>query len=67
MLTAEEDPLRYDGEYYAQALIAAGVETLACRLPGLPHGFMFLPATLPAVSQAFDTIARLLRHYFTPS
>jgi acetyl esterase len=63
VLTAEEDPLRDDGEYYARALIAAGVETLACRLPGLPHGFMFLPATLPAVSRSFDSIARLVRRY----
>lgn len=64
MLSAEEDPLRDDGEYYARALIAAGVETLASRLPGLPHGFMFLPITIPAVSHAFDLIARLLRRYF---
>jgi acetyl esterase len=64
ILTAEEDPLRDDGEFYAQALVAAGVETLACRLPGLPHGFMFLPATVPAVSQSFDLIARLVRRYF---
>jgi acetyl esterase len=64
ILTAEEDPLRDDGEYYAQALIAAGVETLACRLPGLPHGFMFLPVAVPAVSRSFDLIARLVRRYF---
>ncbi|MEJ6011165.1 alpha/beta hydrolase [Novosphingobium aquae] len=64
VLTAEEDPLRDDGEYYARALIAAGVETLACRLPGLPHGFMFLPATVPAVSRSFDLIARLVCRYF---
>lgn len=64
VLTAEEDPLRDDGEYYAQALIAAGVETIACRLPGLPHGFMFLPITVPAVSRSFDLIARLVRRYF---
>jgi acetyl esterase len=64
VLTAEEDPLRDDGEYYAQALIAAGVETLACRLPGLPHGFMFLPVNLPAVSRSFDLIAQLVRRYF---
>jgi len=64
ILTAEEDPLRDDGEYYARALVAAGVETLAMRLPGLPHGFMFLPTELKAVDAAFDTIARLVRRYF---
>jgi acetyl esterase len=64
VLTAEQDPLRDDGEYYAQALIAAGIETLVCRLPGLPHGFMFLPVTVPAVSRSFDLIARLVCRYF---
>lgn len=63
VLTAAEDPLRDDGEYYARALIEAGVETLACRLPGLPHGFMFLPITIQAVSRSFDLIARLVRRY----
>lgn len=64
VLTAAEDPLRDDGEAYAAALARAGVETLVSRLPGLPHGFMFLPATIPAVSHSFDLIARLVRRYF---
>lgn len=64
VLTASEDPLRDDGELYAARLAAAGVETLVCRLPGLPHGFLFLPATVPAVSHSFDLIARLIRRYF---
>lgn len=64
VLTASEDPLRDDGEAYAAALARAGVEVLGCRLPGLPHGFMFLPATIPAVSHSFDLIARLVRRYF---
>ena len=64
VLTASEDPLRDDGELYAGALIAAGVETLACRLQSLPHGFMFLPIGVPAISRAFDLIARLVRRYF---
>lgn len=63
VLTASEDPLRDDGEAYAALLARAGVETLVCRLPGLPHGFMFLPATLGAVSRSFDLIARLVRRY----
>jgi acetyl esterase len=67
VLTASEDPLRDDGEYYAQALIAAGVETLAARLPGLPHGFLFLHIDIPAVDRSFDLIARLVRRYFANS
>lgn len=64
VLTVSEDPLRDDGELYASLLVAAGVETTARRLHGLPHGFMFLPATLPAVDRGFDIIARLVRRGF---
>lgn len=64
VITAAEDPLRDDGEAYAAALLRAGVEVLGCRLPGLPHGFMFLPTTLSAVSHSFDLISRLVRRYF---
>jgi acetyl esterase len=63
VITVSEDPLRDDGERYASRLVAHGVETLACRLPGLPHGFMFLPATVPAINRAFDLMARLVRRY----
>lgn len=64
VLTAEEDPLRDDGEYYARALATAGVETLCQRLPGLPHGFLFLPVTIPIISRTYDAIAALLQRYF---
>lgn len=64
VITAEEDPLRDDGEYYALKLTRAGTETLSCRLPGLPHGFMFLPTSIPAISDAFDKIAELIVRYF---
>jgi acetyl esterase len=67
VLTASEDPLRDDGEYYARALVAAGVEALAARLPGLPHGFLFLPIGIPAVAASYDLIARLVRRYFANS
>jgi len=65
VLTAGEDPLRDDGEAYAGILARAGVETLVARLAGLPHGFLFLPATIPAVARSFDDIARIIRRYFT--
>lgn len=64
VLTAAEDPLRDDGEYYAARLAAAGVETLTRRLAGLPHGFLFLPITIPAVRVSFDLIGALLARYF---
>ncbi len=65
VLTASEDPLRDDGEYYARALSEAGVETLVQRLQGLPHGFQFLPITIPVVLDANRLIGRLIRRYFT--
>lgn len=64
VLTAAEDPLRDDGEYYGAALARSGVETLICRFPGLPHGFLFMPIDVPAISQAYREIARLIRRYF---
>lgn len=62
--TVEVDPLRDDGEQYALALARAGNEVLVQRLHGLPHGFMFLPASFGAVDRAFDLLARSLKTYF---
>jgi acetyl esterase len=64
VLTVEVDPLRDDGEAYATALAAAGVETLVQRLQGLPHGFMFMPASLQPIDRAYRLIGRLVRRYF---
>jgi acetyl esterase len=63
VVTAECDPIRDDGEAYALALAGAGVETLVQRLPGLPHGFLFLPIELPAVADAFRLLGSLIRRY----
>jgi acetyl esterase len=63
VITAECDPIRDDGEAYAQALSAAGVETLSKRMPGLPHGFLFLPAEIPVVAAAYGLMGSLVRRY----
>jgi acetyl esterase len=44
VVTAEFDPLRDEGEAYATALKAAGVETTLHRYDGMPHMFFQLSA-----------------------
>lgn len=62
--TVEVDPLRTDGEAFAARLVQDGNEVLVQRLPALPHGFMFLPATIPSVRRAFDLLGTQVARYF---
>ncbi len=52
LVTAEFDPLRDEGEAYATALRAAGVDVVGRRYDGLIHGFFDLAALSPAAEQA---------------
>lgn len=52
--TAEYDPLRDEGELYANRLRAAGVPTDLKRWAGMNHGFFFVPGIVDKASEAID-------------
>jgi acetyl esterase len=61
VLTAEFDPLRDEGEAYADKLRAAGVEVATTRYDGQIHGFFGMGALLPAAKLAMDEATTALR------
>jgi acetyl esterase/lipase len=61
VITAGFDPLVDQGEAYAQALRAAGVETIYRRYDSLAHGFTAFTGAVPAADDAAREIARLVR------
>ncbi len=63
-ITAEYDPLRDEGEAYAAALAAAGVQSSCTRYDGVIHGFVSAFQAVPEGGQALDQIAAELRDAF---
>lgn len=61
VVTAEMDPLRDDGEAYADALEAAGVPVVRHRYEGLVHGFFAMGHFSSAAQTAIDEICADLR------
>lgn len=61
LITAEFDPLRDEGEAYAQALLEAGVKVELIRYSGMIHGFVSLSAMLDDGAMALSTIASKLK------
>ena len=54
VVTAEYDPLRDEGEYYADRLRQAGVQTVMKRWEGVNHGFFFWPGVVDRATAAMD-------------
>jgi acetyl esterase len=63
ILTAECDPLRDDGEQYAQKLAAAGVMVQCKRYAGMIHGFYRMADMLAAGREAHDDVAAFIRRH----
>lgn len=64
ILTAEYDPLRDDGQAYAERLQAAGVPATAICIEGVIHGFFLLTKLIEPANQALEIVAEGLRNAF---
>jgi len=64
VITAEYDPLRDEGEAYAQRMRAAGVPVICTRYDGTIHSFVSMAPNLEVGKRAFDQIVGALKDAF---
>jgi acetyl esterase len=64
VMTAEYDPLRDEGERYAERLRAAGVPTALSRRDGMNHGFLFWVGVVDQADSAMVEACAWIRRAF---
>ena len=64
VVTAEYDPLRDEGEDYAEKLRAAGTPAVTSRWDGMNHGFFFWAGRVDKADAAMAESCRWLRRIF---
>jgi acetyl esterase len=66
VVTAEYDPLRDEGEFYAARLREAGTRAITSRWDGMNHGFFFWAGRVDKAGEAMAESCGWLRQAFQP-
>lgn len=64
IITSEYDPLRDEGEHYAQCLSESGIEVCLKRYDGIIHGFFNMQKTLEEARDALNLVCTKLNEAF---